>query len=71
MDARSVCVLVETMSTPEIGAVPSFATSITTLFVVSDVKNGSNALYIDTLSPVTLNWKSAKAVLTPDSRNLE
>ena len=55
----------------EIGAVPSFAISITTSLVARDVKNGSIALTLITLSPVTLKSKSAKAVLTPDSLNLE
>jgi len=36
-----------------------------------DVKNGSIALTLITLAPVTLKSKSANAVLTPDSRSLE
>ena len=71
VDARSVCVLLATISTPEIGAVPSFAISIITLLDFKDVRNGSSARTFITLSPVTLKSKSAKAVLTPDSLNLE
>ena len=59
------------MSTLDNGAVPSFEISMITLFVFRDVKNGSIALMLITLSPVTLKLKSEKEVLTPDSRNLE
>jgi len=52
VDASSVDVFVATMSTLEIGAVPSFAISITTLFVFNDVRNGSNAFTFITLSPL-------------------
>ncbi len=55
VDARSVCVLVATISTLDMGAVPSFAISITTLLVLREVRNGSNARTFITLSPVTLN----------------
>ena len=71
VDASSVDVFVAIISTPEIGAVPSFAISMTTLFDVNEVRNGSCALTLITLSPVTLKSKSANAVLTPDSLNLE
>ena len=71
VDASSVWVFVATISTLEIGAVPSFEISITTLFDFKDVRNGSNALTLIILSPVILKLKSEKAVLTPDSLNLE
>jgi hypothetical protein len=70
-DASSVCVLVVIISTPEIGAVPSFAISITTLLDLKDIRNVSIALTFITLSPVTRKLKSSNEVRTPDSLNLE
>jgi len=71
VDASSVEVLVAVISTLEIGAVPSFAISMTISFDFNDVRNGSNARTLITLSPVTLKLKSSNAVLIPDSLNLE
>ena len=71
VDASSVCVLDAVISTPEIGAVPSFEISITTLLVLKDVRNGSIALTLIKLSPVTLKSKSANVVRTPDSLSRE
>ncbi len=71
VDASSVWVLVATISTLDNGAVPSFVISITTLFNFKDVRNGSNALTLIILSPVTLKVNSENEVLTPDSLILE